>query len=363
MGDKDKVQYMYDNIDGLDELKLRPYVRRNGNVRQTNKAYLGPGMKIFNDSGSEMKNQTQAFKQVDWSWTLNYVINEVGNGGTRSKSPNRKRVKCQKAKFICNQPQDYLRWAQDKIASNRISPAKKDFLFEPPAGKGLMGRGLRGGGIAPRRKARTYNLADIEGSGSASDLKYKRIGTKFIRKADLNNALKLVFPNRTIVGPIRAMSDELAATVKDLLYNDNISQLAYRDLSIEDQTVFYEIVKQTHVEHTLQTPIEDPRLTLKAEFDKLRGEISLGNNNPDMLRELYCLVADMFEQKMLSNKEFRTNANIAELNKILSELTIDDPIVQKAKQNPSPDWIHGKKASATVWANEPKERKVKTFKL
>ncbi|GMF22352.1 unnamed protein product [Phytophthora fragariaefolia] len=71
---------MHDNIDGLDELKLRPYVRRNGNVKQTNKAYLGPGMKIFNDSGSEMKNQTQAFKQIDWSWTLNYVINEVGNG-------------------------------------------------------------------------------------------------------------------------------------------------------------------------------------------------------------------------------------------------------------------------------------------
>ncbi|GMF34561.1 unnamed protein product [Phytophthora fragariaefolia] len=161
---------------------------------------------------------------------------------------------------------------RDKIASNRISPAKKDFVFEPPAGKGLTGRGLRGGGIAPRRKARTYNLADIEGSGSASDLKYKRIGTKFIRKADLNNnRLKLVFPNRTSVGPIRSMSDELTAMVKDLLYNDNISQQAYRDLSIEDQRVLYEIVKKTHVEHTLQTPIEDPRLTLKAEFDKERS--------------------------------------------------------------------------------------------
>ncbi|GMF28908.1 unnamed protein product [Phytophthora fragariaefolia] len=38
MSDKDKVQYMYDNIDGLDELKLRPYVRRNGNVTQSIKA-------------------------------------------------------------------------------------------------------------------------------------------------------------------------------------------------------------------------------------------------------------------------------------------------------------------------------------
>ncbi|GMF39998.1 unnamed protein product [Phytophthora fragariaefolia] len=59
----------------------------------------------------------------------------------------------------------------------------------------------------------------------------------------------------------------------------------------------------------------------------------------------------------------QANTNIAELKNILLELTVNDPIVQKAKQHPSPDWIHGKKAGATVWANEPKERKVKTYKL
>ncbi|GMF65432.1 unnamed protein product [Phytophthora lilii] len=191
-----------------------------------------------------------------------------------------------------------------------ITAAKeaKDFVYEPPAGKGLIGRGLKGAGVvAPRKKNRSYNLADIAGSGTASDLKYKRIGTKFIRKADLlNNRLKLVFPNRTSVGPIRDMSDELTAMVKDLLYNDNISQQAYRALPIEDQRVFYEIVKKTHVDHTLQTPREDPRLTLRAEFDKLRGEIALGNDNPDMLRELYRLATDMFEQKMINSNEFKS---------------------------------------------------------
>ncbi|GMG16177.1 unnamed protein product [Phytophthora fragariaefolia] len=334
MGDKDKVPYMYDNIDGLDELKLRPYVRRNGNVTQSIKAYLGPGMRIFNNSGSEVKKQTQASKQIDWSWTLNYVINEVRNGAralnhqigreTNAEKQNLYAIRLKPIYDVLRvvdpikaQEQEDLSKLhpssfetpdqRDKNSSNRISPAKKDFVFEPPAGKGLTGRGLRGGGVAPRRKARTYNLADIEGLGSASDLKYKRIGTTFIRKADLNNnRLKLVFPIRTSVGPIRSMSDELTAMVKDLLYNDNISQQAYRDLSIEDQRVFYEIVKKTHVEHTLQMPIEDPRLALKAEFDKLRGEISLGNDNPEMLRELYRLATDMFEQKMLSNKEFRS---------------------------------------------------------
>jgi hypothetical protein len=131
--------------------------------------------------------------------------------------------------------------------NQKISASKKDFTYEPPAGKGLVGRGLKGAG-------RPYNLADIEGSGRASDLNYKRLGTKFLRTADLNNnRLKLVFPSRNSVGPLRSMSNELTEMVKDLLYNDNISQQAYRALSVEDQRVFYEIVQKTHVNHTLQT--------------------------------------------------------------------------------------------------------------
>ncbi|GMF36933.1 unnamed protein product [Phytophthora fragariaefolia] len=189
MGDKDKVQYIYDNIDGLDELKLRPYVRRNGNVIQSIKAYLGPGMRIFNNSGSEMKKQTQASKQIDWSWTLNYVISEVGNGARalnhhigRETNAEKQNLYAIRLKTIYDvlrvvdpikaQEQEDLSKLhpssfetpdqRDKNSSNRISPAKKDFVFEPPAGKGLTGRGLRGGGVAPLRKARTYNLADIE---------------------------------------------------------------------------------------------------------------------------------------------------------------------------------------------------------
>jgi hypothetical protein len=101
------------------------------------------------------------------------------------------------------------------------------------------------------------------------------------------------------------MSDGLTEMVKDLLYNDNISQQAYRDLSVEDQRVFYEIVQKTHIQHTLQTPMIDPRIALKAEFDKLRGEVALGNNNHDMLLELYRVSTDMFEQKMITNAEFK----------------------------------------------------------
>ncbi|GMF28380.1 unnamed protein product [Phytophthora lilii] len=307
-------------------------------------------------------------RQVDWAATLNYVLGELSSGlralnldAGKETDPKEQSLKYIRIQHILDmikivdpkqgsQDDELLKFEtpapRGRKVSKGISPAKKDYVFEPPSGKGLAGRGLRGAGIL--KKNRSYNLADIEGSGKASDLKYKRLGSKFIRKADLNsNRLKLVFPNRTSVGPIRTMSNELTEMVKDLLYNDNINQQAYRALSIDDQRVFYEIVKKTHVEHTLQTPMADPRLTLRAEFDKMRGEIALGNDNPDMLRELYRLATDMFEQKMLSSKEFR----------------MKDPVVDTPKQHPSPDWIHGKKAGATVWANEPKERKPKTFKL
>jgi len=60
----------------------------------------------------------------------------------------------------------------------------------------------------------------------------------------------------------------------------------------------------------------------------------------------------------------QANTNVSELKKILSELTVQDPIVHQSKPNPSPEWINGKpKAGGTVWASETRGIKPKTFKL
>ncbi|KAG7376139.1 hypothetical protein PHYPSEUDO_014216 [Phytophthora pseudosyringae] len=338
MTKRGSVEYLFNNIDGLDQMQIRPYIKSNGKVKQTATAYLGPGMKVYNTKdGSERSNQTRANKQIDWDTTLNLVLGELSTGARTlnqqagaEKDAKEQAMKYLRVKHIIDtisivdpkqgksegellafEDKAFETPAQKGMAAPNITAAKKDFVYEPATGKGLTGRGLRGAG-APvvKKKSKAYNLADIEGSGKASDLKYKRLGTKFIRKADLeDNRLKLVWPNRTAVGPIRSMSDELTQMVKDLLYNDNISQQAYRALSVEDQRVFYEIVKKTHIQHTLQTPMIDPRITLKSEFDKLRGEIALGNNNPDMLRELHTLSMDMYEQKLITNAEFRSIMN------------------------------------------------------
>jgi hypothetical protein len=58
----------------------------------------------------------------------------------------------------------------------------------------------------------------------------------------------------------------------------------------------------------------------------------------------------------------QTNANVAELKKFLTELTVAYPMIPEPKQNPWPDWINGRKQGGTVWAREER-RKPKTFKL
>jgi hypothetical protein len=329
---------LFDSIYGMESLQIKPYVMdKTGNIKESTKVYLGPKMEYYSLKTNKVFNTADPGKitsSINWEATLNLVIHELGIGARAltnqakyESSPKKRANTMKEVKHILAMIKqvDPKQGAEQEALSAfpitsfdtpaarpkqepTISAEKKDFVYERPAGKGLVGRGLRGAGTAgARTKNRAYNLADIEGSGKASDLKYKRLGTKFIRKADLNNnRLKLVFPNRTSVGAIRAMSPELTEMVKDLLYNDNISQQAYRALSVEDQRVFYEIVQKTHVNHTLQTPMIDPRIELKAEFDKLRGEIALGNDNPDMLRELYRLATDMFEQKMITNKEFKS---------------------------------------------------------
>ncbi|GLD95986.1 hypothetical protein PINS_up004664 [Pythium insidiosum] len=163
----------------------------------------------------------------------------------------------------------------------------------------MEGRGLRGAGV--------YNLRDIEGTGVSSDLKYKRLGSKFIRVADLHqNRLTLVYPNRTQLGKIRTISSQLSKLINDLLFHHDINQQLYNQLSIADKRLFHEILRLTHLQHQFSTPLADPMETLQAEFDKLRSQVlELDNNNPDAIRELKALTVDLYSQKLISEDYFK----------------------------------------------------------
>ncbi|ETI31195.1 hypothetical protein F443_21780 [Phytophthora nicotianae P1569] len=124
-------------------------------------------------------------------------------------------------------------------------------------GRGLKGAGLQG-----------YNLRDIEGTGMASDLVYKRLGSKFVQVERLNDGeLKIVYPNRKLVGMRR-------------------NQEAYNKLPMDDKQLFHEILRITHIQYEFKNPLQDPREALKQEYIKLKGEIMLGNDNPEIVEEL-----------------------------------------------------------------------------
>lgn len=73
-------------------------------------------------------------------------------------------------------PQHLIRDRSDTFYEH-LSPQVPDAKKIHRGGK-LMGRGLFGAGMT------SINLRDAEGTGTASDLKYKRIGSKFIRIKD-----------------------------------------------------------------------------------------------------------------------------------------------------------------------------------
>jgi hypothetical protein len=184
-----------------------------------------------------------------------------------------------------------------------------------PMGRGLnkhlKGRGLKGAGrcvyqFGVERRGKYYNLNDIQGTGLASAYVYQKIGSKYIRIPDLeNNVLNIVYPSRRKLGPKRDISNEVKNMIKDLVYDSKLSQDAFDKLNIEDKRLFKEVLTATHINNTFRDDLPDPLNTIRAEYDKLKGEVLLGNDNPSIITQLKTLVVEMFANKLIDSNEFK----------------------------------------------------------
>lgn len=202
---------------------------------------------------------------------------------------------------------------RDKHLSVR-EPKPIDERFGLGVKKPLKGRGLKGAGHATKpsqyqnveRRGKYYNLNDIRGTGLASAYIYQPIGSKYIRIPDLQNGeLNIVYPSRKKLGPKRMIGAGVQKMVKDLVYSGQISQDAYDQLSTDDKRLFKEILHATHVQHCFKDELADPLESLKAEYNKLKGEIELGNDNPSIIKQLKLIVVDMYSNKLISDEEFK----------------------------------------------------------
>jgi len=186
-------------------------------------------------------------------------------------------------------------------------------MKRPAVGRGLTGAGYinkelrdKDGNLIKYHSNKGYNLAQLEGTGNASALAYKRIGTKFVHLPKLNDhLLKVVYPNRSAVGAQKRISAELAQLIKTLVFDGMIDNQLYESLPLADKRVFHELLRITHTQHALRDPVKDPRDVLKQEYIKLKGELMLGNDNPAMIRELKQVLVDMYSTKLISDDEFK----------------------------------------------------------
>ncbi|RAW22407.1 hypothetical protein PC110_g21157 [Phytophthora cactorum] len=174
----------------------------------------------------------------------------------------------------------------------------------------VKGRGLRGAGVAPLegvvRRGRTYNLNEIQGLATPSAYTYKQLGSKYIRIPDLDaKTLVIVQPNQRKCGPKRGISEQLRTMIRTLEFKQQIDQGAYDKLSIDDKKLFKEILAITHLQYNFHDCLQDPLESLRAEYDKLKGELELGNDNPSIIKQLKSLSVDMYSNRLISDSEFK----------------------------------------------------------
>ncbi|KAG6948564.1 hypothetical protein JG688_00015035, partial [Phytophthora aleatoria] len=187
----------------------------------------------------------------------------------------------------------------DKQNGRRVRGVMNDMLHTV-SGSSLKGRGLMGAGVAPLegvvRRRGTYNLNEIQGLATPSAYVYRQLGSKYIRLPDLDaKTLVIVQPNRRKCGPKCHISDSLQAMIRTLVYKNHINQASYGKLSIDDKKLFKEILAITH----LQYKLDDPLGALRAEYDKLQGELELGNDNPSIIKQLKSLTVDMYSNRLI----------------------------------------------------------------
>ena len=142
------------------------------------------------------------------------------------------------------------------------------------------------------------------GKGRFNNLLYKTVGARKVHLPSLQKGyLSVRHMNGTMAGRKTKIDDQLLRLIKTFVFEDHIDQELYDSLDVDDQTIFSELLRATRIQNTLKDGWKNPKEALKARFDKLQGEVELGNDS--VLPELKKTLVDMFSQNMISDKQFK----------------------------------------------------------
>ncbi|GMF11642.1 unnamed protein product [Phytophthora lilii] len=87
--------------------------------------------------------------------------------------------------------------------------------------------------------------------------------------------------------------------IRTLAFKQPIDQSEYDKLSIDDKKLFKEILAITHLQYNFHDQLEDPLNSLRAEYDKLKGDLELCNDNPSIIKQLKSLSVDMYSNRLI----------------------------------------------------------------
>ena len=143
--------------------------------------------------------------------------------------------------------------------------------------------------------------------------RYHQLGEKMIHKGRLDEGkLSLYHPSGGMVSKKRDISDKLVKLLKLMIYEDRFDNNLYNELSMEDKKIFDELVKQSKLQYDTRFKLHEyknPIQMLKEEYEKLTGEINIGNNNPELIKKLKSVVIELFTNKVISENDFKQLIN------------------------------------------------------
>jgi hypothetical protein len=247
--------------------------------------YLGRTAKLFT-TGTVNKNKNKRITDYDWIATrdkIDRIIEENRQLNAINQGINRMRVESDSNVKVEREAKGF-----------NLSRPRRPFDTNGTRVRGkLIGRGLIGAGT-PHQFDKEYM--------------YRPIGCKHINLKSLADGyLSLRHPSGNSCFKRIKMSDKLIQIIKTLIFDGHIDHTMYSQLDQGDKCIFYDTMKLCKLLHAFKESIADPRgdtTQYVAEFNKLVGELQLGNDNPSIKSELKRMSIYLYQNGILSEKHF-----------------------------------------------------------
>ncbi len=166
---------------------------------------------------------------------------------------------------------------------------------------GIIGHGLNQGGVYPSQNAFVM-------PGAGRSFKFREFGKYVVDIEKLKeNELQVKYKNGKRVARIDAkiMGGELADVVKKVSKGDKPSRVELAKLSAEEKSYLEHLRKESQVAglDEVSDLVRSSKNRERHEFEKMKGEILAGNDNPAMVRKFKTMLVRLTNTKQLPEKQ------------------------------------------------------------